>query len=192
MCGGIANLCAKNKIQAALYQCGRLAAYLVLAAVFGYLGERIQTALREHAWPIVIGYVVFGLILILSIRKFSIFSHMVAATGSKQHHFLAFGLGFSSLFLPCGWLHSVLLVCVALGSIQLAMAGILGFWIGSLPALVFAQWLRLKLHSRKPILSQLQKGVSVLLIGVSIFLIGTRINSQTKTSTENEKVHSCH
>ena len=146
MCGGILLMGAPKVLDNVGYHFGRLMGYLGLGGVAGYFGA---TLLQDYFK----GWIPWGLGALLSLlligvgifhfRGVSLLgSHWISSRlfkiflGRFQRSWLrSIFIGFSSVFLPCGWLYGFVLLAVA--SKSPVQGGIIlsSFWLGTVPAL---------------------------------------------------------
>lgn len=166
----------------AAYQGGRLLGYLGLGTVAGLLGAGLDAAggalLGLHR---VAALLTGGALVVMAIASLwprhglglrgSASGERLVALGTAPtkvplvRRWLAARLrgggpmgaaavGLGSALLPCGWLWSYVLVAAATGAVLPAVAVMLAFWAGGLPALLFvgaaAAWLRPRLGRHAP------------------------------------------
>jgi sulfite exporter TauE/SafE len=155
MCGVLVaalGLCRRGSLPQALYQAGRIAAYALLGYGAGWLGyAAARGALRQAGSVLLFGGDV--LVILLGLATAAAFGRLDAlavripgmsrALGSAARllgrfppSLSALPLGFAFGFLPCGLLYSVLLTAGLTGSPSRGGIVMLGFGLGTAPALV--------------------------------------------------------
>lgn len=187
MCGGLSLAFNKTPKANIFYQVGRLAGYLVLTMLAITIGDKIQSYLQtDHL--ILLASLAMGLTLIaIGIKTIypqfltkvlisNKFSKWIINKGlklkSSNQYFNSLLMGSLSIFLPCGFLYSVILVIAVFGNPLLGAISIFTFWLGTTPALVFTpqilQRFILPIKKRAPVLS------SSFLIFIGLLTISTR------------------
>jgi len=170
MCGGLVSAAARSGGGQLMYHVGRLAGYVALGAVSGWLGGRTVARLPEWgstavAWAVGLSFVWIG---VAGWRKgswhFAVPGSAAAGrwitrltSGRASGHgpaaspdpiaaycaevFYAGAVGLLSIFLPCGWLYGFVLASLStMDPIEGALL-MTAFWAGTLPALVVSRWL---------------------------------------------------
>ncbi len=199
MCGTFSLICSQSKNGRVYYQIGRVLGYLVIGGLIGFFGK-----VFIHDYQGVISHIgFFGLVLFflyMSIKvyfgkefkfqfNFKMFpylqkSYQAAVRGNKS-----FLIGLFSVFLPCGLLYMVFTAALLTSSWWLGMLSIFSFWLGTLPALVFAPHLIKKYLA--PMAQKAPKMSGVIIFILLIFSITTRYQSVFREGTTDE-VQSCH
>ena len=176
----------------AAYHFGRLGTYLVLGAIAGGLGGALDLAGRA-AGIARVSAVVAGLLLVawgassLVARQRLVRLRRSAPTrlGALLGRVLARSarlpplprgllLGFSTTLVPCGWLYAFVATAAGTGSVPSALAVMLAFWTGTLPALVGASLGLGQLFAR---LGERARAVSaVLIVASGVLLLGLRLD----------------
>jgi sulfite exporter TauE/SafE len=156
----------------ALYNGGRLLAYLLLGAVAGLLGGAVTAAGEQAgvqrgamlvAGALMVGWAVAALAARrgVSLAQLPVPAGWQRALGRVLHHASAQPVGVRALLtgllttlLPCGWLYVFVATAGGTGSVAGGMALMALFWLGTVPALlavgVGAQRLLLPLRRRFP------------------------------------------
>jgi sulfite exporter TauE/SafE len=164
MCGPLSLLASNGKQSSWFYQTGRLTGYLSIGTILSFVG---QAALKTLLVKIGLGFWYFlALVIAIGIIYFLVskinfntpkfienISKQITlhALSQRNQSRKAFLIGLSSVFLPCGILYLALISLVALNGPLLAFAGIVFFWLGTLPLLHFGlPWVR-HIISRSPI-----------------------------------------
>ena len=155
MCGGLVVSVCDSKLKLWLYQLGRLLGYLVLGVLAWFFGKHFfhQTQMKWLMW----GSAFFiSLILILQgvavirgrqphlpgLASFGVFFRKIFGIlgfqFKRESSLSSFLVGLFSIFLPCGWLYSVVLVLTSVAqNLFYTLMMMLFFWLGTLPALNF-------------------------------------------------------
>ncbi len=152
MCGPLVMASAKTKVQIASYQIGRLLGYSLLALIATLLGQGL---LQLAPYFSLVGTILIALLFItFGIRswqnKGSDFQAPLWLQRFLQNiwrvHFnlktwpflKSFLTGMLSLLLPCGLLYSALFGLILITNPSNLWLGLFAFWLGTLPAMVFA------------------------------------------------------
>jgi sulfite exporter TauE/SafE len=174
----------------AVYSGGRLVAYLLLGLAAGAIGAALDLAGAlagvQRVAAVVAGVVMvaWGVIALLRIRGFKIFTHSnapllagwsrraFAFVGERPPLVRAASVGLLSGVLPCGWLWAFLVTAAGTGSSLSGAAVMAAFWLGTVPALVAvglgAQLIGAPLRRHVPALT------AVLLVALGVFAILAR------------------
>ena len=165
MCGGLVFATVRSKKDAWTYHFARLAGYLLLGGVAGWLGAQIFSQKLGPWLPWLASLMVVFTLGSLGLRAiqgktlhFSLpaflrapFSKLFGASTSPAT------LGLLTAFLPCGWLYGFVLGAVATQSLERGAAFLFVFWLGTLPALVlgpvFVQSFLKPISNKRPWLS---------------------------------------
>ncbi|PIK15415.1 sulfite exporter TauE/SafE family protein [Halobacteriovorax sp. JY17] len=160
MCGGLVMTVGKGAKSNAAYQFGRLSAYLFMAFIAMLTSTLIQKTGITHYIPL-LGGVFLGLLFVfwgaqsirgkkfevklpLFITKFYQILFSKFNTKDRSQTLRGFSIGALSLMLPCGFLYGVLITLMTFQSPLVGFLGVIGFWLGTLPAMVFAPGLMMK------------------------------------------------
>ncbi len=156
MCGGLVSASTKNIKQNFTYQIGRLLAYMSLALILSVLsiGARKMVLPKELSLYFFISFGLFFIYLgfknYLGKTTLKLPPKLLKGLSQLQTFFFRFGfkvkspllkpflLGAFSIFLPCGFLYLIVFAMLGLQNLSLAVIGIMGFWLGTLPALVLS------------------------------------------------------
>ena len=159
MCGPFAIIATNGtagstRVRTAAYHTGRLFVYGTLGLGAGFFGAELNSSGNSIGIPQLAATITgtlmtfWGLLALLqllglikpsshsfaSLQKLTAKFHRVIATWNPSLR--AFGIGFLTSFLPCGWLYAFVITASGLGHpLQGAMAMVV-FWVGTLPALV--------------------------------------------------------
>jgi len=189
MCGAFASvqgLRGKRVVGSLAYQVGRLLTYSALAALAGLFGESL---VRTGTWlqlqwvtAIMMGLVLVGVGLSWSFNWTPLASsrHLQALTRSIVAASREGGaitgpllLGASSTLLPCGFLYGFALAALATGSLLGASATMLGFWLGTAPALIATSLVASV--AGMGLMRYAKRGLGVVMILLGLFGIAGRL-----------------
>jgi sulfite exporter TauE/SafE len=176
----------------AAYHAGRLGTYFALGAIAGGLGGALDLAGRAAGIARVSAVVAGVLLVVWGASSLVARQHLVrlrrsspARLGAMLGTVLAriaqlpplpraLLLGFSTTLVPCGWLYAFVATAAGTGSVPSALAVMLAFWMGTLPALVGASLGLRRLFAK---LGERGRAVSAVLIVVSgVLLLGLRLD----------------
>lgn len=187
MCGGLVMASSQNFLGVTLYQVGRLLGYLLLALIASLIGHQLT---QFGPWVALIGPLFLGGLFIYwgiqtwrerpmeirtpeLIRKFIgklwAFSFKLKAKGLSRSFFT----GALSLFLPCGLLYGVLFGLMILNRPDQLVLGMFIFWLGTLPAMLFAPQAINRLI--RPLTQASPKFLSLIFIGLGLGTIVYRM-----------------
>lgn len=178
MCGGLALAVNKGKKDAFLYNGGRLLGYLSLVVLFAIFGASLNSlevkeqmamwgGLLLGAFFLLLGYLgwqgkEFKMKLPFMEKLYSKFFRKSLNLGAGK----SFGVGYSSIFLPCALSYTFIIGSLSVGNPVKAAALVLFFWLGTLPAMVYGPaWTRAFLN-RAGISSQRTQAALFLIVGV--------------------------
>lgn len=212
MCGGF--VCAYSAgarggdaVRAhALYNGGRLLAYLSLGALAGVVGATVtQLGIlagvgQAAAILAALLMIAWGVANLLAIRGFHAgplrapvgwmrFSgRILGAVQSQPVAIRALLTGLLTTLIPCGWLYVFVVAAGGTGSVVRSMLMMAVFWVGTVPALLVVGVSIQKAAGRFGRHMPLISAVAVLLIG--LVTLGNRIHSMAQGANGNS--HSAH
>ncbi len=157
MCGGLMLVATGTRLNSQIaYHLSRLFAYLSIGALAGYLGKQIFS--DSLLIPFQIFFSTIFLLLLVSLALSYFFGwgildklKLTNATGLISEFGMKLGfkfgktdgsilraslVGFFTVFLPCGWLYSFVLLSVATHSVIYGALTLTVFWLGTIPALM--------------------------------------------------------
>jgi sulfite exporter TauE/SafE len=193
MCGGLVLACAPTAKSNITYQLGRLTSYSLLGLFGGFLGTFLIIGKNPTYLTILPTIFIGGLFVYWGIKTWrgksatlavpklfnklakSIMGKAVtnaAGPGSMTSSYL---VGLVSILLPCGFLYSVVIAMAAFQDPMIGMMGMMGFWVGTVPAMSFAPGIIRKFL--RPIALKLPKISSIALISIGLFTITQRAYS---------------
>jgi sulfite exporter TauE/SafE len=160
MCGPLALAFGGSARTTGIYQCARIGAYALVGAILGGTGQllgsdRIHTPAATVAIVLAVGLVLLAVAGERSIRLpfvDRVMSRLHRASQRTAPGTRAGLLGAATPLLPCGLLWSTYLAAGVAGSTFAGMQVMLGFALGAVPLLAFAQlqtrWLARKFSPR--------------------------------------------
>ncbi len=181
MCGVIMISAGRTPGAVARYHAGRLAGYLVLGALAGWVGKSVF----NPAWFSWVAWIATGamalVFVIMAIRMWGgklPHLNLVSPAVSRFLFRLAQGrpllVGLATAALPCGWLHGFVLGAAATRSPVSGALFLLAFWLGTLPALTsFSMLLR---HPRFPKFRAWPRTSAALLIVAAMLSLSLRMS----------------
>ena len=189
MCGGLVMTVGRDFKSNSSYQLGRLSAYLIMATIAMFTSTLIQNTGIGQYVPL-IGGVFIGLLFTfwglqtIRGRKFEVklprfFTRLYQilfsrfSKNNKSKLLKGYSIGALSLMLPCGFLYAVVITLMTFQSPLVGFLGVIGFWIGTLPAMVFAPSLINQII--KPIANYAPKFSGALLIVLGLSTVSYRL-----------------
>ena len=236
MCGGFAALaekstlkqinntsCSKSiiagKFSSLLYNLGRLFTYLILGALVGVVGEKVNELLTELniSWiatyliGILLAFVVLSLIFSsfesLS-NKIPFFSTLVNSLNNKVKNLISFSLkqnkykyigpfllGAATTLLPCGWLYANLSIALAQTNFTNSILVMFVFWLGTLPAMFSVSFVFDFLGTTFKRLIPKFTAVSIILAAIysySLHVSANNLKIEKKESVNHSSHKHCH
>jgi sulfite exporter TauE/SafE len=126
------------------YNAGRLSTYMLLGALFGLLGRRLQMAGWQQWFSIVLGVVILLWWIATSISKRKAFAiPFFQESVTRLNLFLwkradstgFYLLGMANGLLPCGMVYMAVAAALSTGTISMSILFMLFFGAGTLPAM---------------------------------------------------------
>jgi sulfite exporter TauE/SafE len=210
MCGAFACFCSAGandragawRAQAA-YHAGRLVSYVVLGAVAGAIGARLDqlgaAAGVPRAAAILAGVlmVVWGGLTATRARsggaRFSAplpLARALRAVRELPHGPRAFAIGLLTTWLPCGWLYAFVAGAAGTGTTAGGAAFMAAFWAGTVPALgVLALVARGALD---PLRRRVPALMAALLVVLGLLTLTGRIGAPVANAGAARTTHACH
>jgi len=154
MCGGLVTASTRDKKGVVLYQLGRLFGYSLLGIFAGTIGNIL--ALQKGS-PILtllpaitlgVMFIVWGMGALRGTRVEipmpgiyhraykNVWSTVMGSSGSSPYR--PMGVGFFSIFLPCGLLYGIVIVAAAFQDPVKGALAMFFFWLGTVPAMGLA------------------------------------------------------
>lgn len=177
MCGPLVTMCASKNSQSLVYHIGRLLGYLLLVTLLHFFGNLIfKTTQSTLGWfstiTISLTFIITGIGLFKSLPVKVLYQRMWRFAFKFNEEHRAFLVGLLSVFLPCGLLYTVLISFVAIAPLPEALLATTLFWSGTLPALVFAQKLFLKVIN--PLVKKIPRLCGILLVSLGLIVLSIR------------------
>ena len=146
MCGPLVLIARRSGAACAAYHASRIAVYVVLGAIAGWMGAAIDDAAWRGSVAMAAGLLLIGQALGLrggragrqvGLWMAGLTVGLSAWPRAVMTHALARSavLGVINGLLPCGLLYAALIAAVGFGSVPAAMGFMAGFGAGALPAL---------------------------------------------------------
>ncbi len=163
------------------YHGGRLATYLALAAAAGLAGEGLRELAAMVDLQRGLAVAMGGALVAIGVAWLllpagapgplgkgwaRLSGKLLAVAGGSGGVTGPWLLGMSSTLLPCGLLYAFVLAAAATGSLGGSVATMMGFWLGTVPALAATGWLARRVgqgplrHSRRVV------GALLIVLGV--------------------------
>lgn len=193
MCGPIAmmlpvdrNNQAKKVLQLCTYHIGRLLAYASLGLLFGLLGKGFFLAGMQQQLSIIVGVLMIAFTLIperkLANYNFSkpiykLISKVKSALGKqfKKKSYSSFlTIGLLNGYLPCGMVYVALFGALAMANVQMGMAYMLLFGLGTVPMMSLVVMLSNLLSN--PMRNSIQKLIPIFTIVIGMLFILRGLN----------------
>lgn len=193
MCGGLVLACSPNAKSNMTYQLGRLVSYSILGVFGGFLGTFLIIG-KDPTYLSLVPTIFIGSLFVywgiktwkgksasLPVPKlFNKISKTImgkaVSNGATQGSVLSsFLVGLVSILLPCGFLYSVVIAMAAFQDPMIGMMGMMGFWLGTVPAMSFAPGIIRKFL--RPLALKLPKISSIILISIGLLTISQRAYS---------------
>ena len=169
MCGGFAMACATGRDRGLAWHVGRLSTYAFLGAIAGAFGAVIPGPAWVAAAVSAALMVWFALVLGGVVREPPLrvpgVQRLATRAAAESGTPWRFVFGVSTGFLPCGLVYAALAIPVASGSSLIGAACMVGFGLGTVPALA-AVTLGLRGLAFRSILVRRALAVGVLLAGL--------------------------
>ncbi len=188
MCSPIVFNVAKSPAQNFRYQWGRLTGYLFLGATSGLLINLININGNNKALNLIMAILIGMTLLILGIFRLTYFKsksfhldipfvHKVYKKlfqFSQKHEKLGpFLIGLATIFLPCGFLYSIVLAAGATSSPSMGAISLFFFWLGTLPAMSFGLEVIRKLF--RPLKEKRPNTSAIFLMALGVLTISFRL-----------------
>ncbi|MCU0355144.1 MAG: sulfite exporter TauE/SafE family protein [Cytophagales bacterium] len=197
MCGPIAlALPARNRLNAVLYNLGRISTYAALGALFGLFGRGLYLAGLQQYLSVAAGVCILLVLLVPRMRlpfmeRFTVWIRQKFTPFFRQKN--AFGMymiGVLNGLLPCGMVYVALVGAVAMSGLGEGAAYMALFGLGTLPmmlAVSFSKKLikprfKLQINRLMPVLA-LCIGALFIVRGLNLGIPGLspKVEAQTKT-----------
>lgn len=218
MCGGLQTLLNRpqairtpleNQCHLVAINLGRVALYSLAGAIFGFIGAELGTQLNVPGWSVVLRQltavmiIIVGLQLLLKIERPLVFLEKAGYSlwvriqpllhrPSPASYSQSFRRGLLWGFLPCGLVYSVLTIATVSGSAAGDLLTMLGFGLGTLPALLLTGFVLWKFKQVLQ-LSLVRRGGGVFLILVGVFILAPTVlkhgNHNDMQTTDTSHVH---
>jgi sulfite exporter TauE/SafE len=187
MCGGLVLACAPNTKSNITYQLGRLSSYSLLGLFGGFLGTFLIIGKAPSYLSILPAIFIGALFVYWGIKTWrgktatlkvpkvfnkltkTIMGKALTNSAGQGSIFSSYLVGLVSILLPCGFLYSVVIAMAAFQDPMIGMMGMMGFWVGTVPAMSFAPGIIRKFL--RPLALKMPKISSIVLICLGLFTI---------------------
>ncbi len=194
----------QRAVRLSAYHLGRLATYLFLGSLVAVFTLTFQLAVGDFARSHWIGWGVGMILIVMGMMR--LFESIGNATTPVTHSawvlnwtrsivalrkryasgpawLSSFLWGFSSTFLPCGWLYVFVLASAAAPSSTMTIAMMVAFWVGTLPLLTAAAWSWSMAGPRWRFLVQPLAAACIIAFGFYTLLHRSQVDLSTMTTT---------
>lgn len=189
MCGGLTLAASsQSKSGIAFYQLGRLISYASLGLLSGQIGSYLKIESMPKPLFLILSstlglfFIYWGIsiwrkknleITIPSFAKQKIDKGWKVFFRMENGASRSLGLGFFSIFLPCGFLYGAVVTVALLQNPLISAMAMMGFWLGTVPSLVIAPSLIQKFLS--PLIKKIPRLTSIMLISFGLLTIVFRV-----------------
>jgi sulfite exporter TauE/SafE len=210
MCGGLQALLNKpqairtpleNQYHLVAMNLGRVMLYSLAGAVFGFVGAEVGVQLNVPGWSVVlrqlmaIMIIIVGLQLLLQVNRPLAFLEKAGYrlwqriqpflnSNAPVNYLQSFRRGMLWGFLPCGLVYSVIAIALLSGSATGGLLTMLGFGVGTLPALLLTGFVLWKFKQVLQ-LALVRRGGGVFLILVGILILSPSVLNHTNHGGKN-------
>lgn len=187
MCGPLVVALTKDSKSNWKYQVGRLLGYMSVSFLLFTIGLSLKATIQStfiiSATAIFMGslLIFYGFKILLE-RKIAF--HVPASIGRftggiyrATQPFVGRSeilFGFSSIFLPCGFLYGVVLITLMTQNPQVVFLSVILFWLGTLPSLILAPKLFFRIMN--PLKQKAPIVCALILMSLGLITIFVRIN----------------
>ena len=197
----------QRAVRLSAYHFGRLATYLLMGMLVAAFTFTFQLAAGDFAQSHWIGWGV-GMILIVMgmVRLFESIGNATkpvthsawvlnwtrSIVGLRKRYasgpawLSSFLWGFSSTFLPCGWLYIFVLASAAAPSPIMTVAMMVAFWVGTLPLLTAAAWSWSMVGPRWRFLIQPLAAICIIAFGFYTLMHRSQVDLSSITATPSK------
>jgi sulfite exporter TauE/SafE len=193
-----------NPLYQFAYHIGKILSYVLIGILFGAMGQTFNLFLSQQKLSIAIGvsfilFFLFGKIKstsfsssltskILTVTRF--FSQLVEGKSILKMFFTGIGNG----FLPCGFVYAAAVASIATGKILDSALFMIGFGIGTIPALTSViYFFRLLPEKAKSLFNGIYNYL-LIIVGILLILRGLNLGIpyiSPAYDIETEEVHGC-
>ncbi len=205
MCGGLVTASCHNKNDIFAYQIGRVVSYLFLGLLGGTFGKLLNIKSQSTVLTILPSIIIGCIFIYWGIKSFighpeymktpTVLNRTYQKLWRKfvlnnKHKSKSYIVGMLSIFLPCGLLYGIVLGTMATQAPLSALIGMFFFWLGTLPAMVFAPGFIQKILN--PFKLKKPKIYALCLVLIGLTTIGHRATKQYYSSHNKHQENSCH
>ena len=197
----------QRAVRLSAYHLGRLATYLLMGILVAAFTLTFQIAAGDFARSQWIGWGVGMILIVMGMVR--LFESIGNATKPVTHSawvlnwtrsivslrkryasgpawLSSFLWGFSSTFLPCGWLYVFVLASAAAPSPTMTVAMMVAFWVGTLPLLTAAAWSWSMVGPRWRFLIQPLAAICILAFGFYTLMHRSQIDLSSIATTPHK------
>ena len=197
----------QRAVRLSAYHLGRLATYLLMGILVAAFTLTFQHAAGNFAQSHWIGWGVGMILIVMGMVR--LFESIGNATKPVTHSvwvlnwtrsivafrkryasgpawLSSFLWGFSSTFLPCGWLYIFVLASAAAPSPTMTVAMMVAFWVGTLPLLTAAAWSWSMAGHRWRFLIQPLAAICIVAFGFYTLMHRSQVDLNSITATPSK------
>ena len=197
----------QRAVRLSAYHLGRLATYLLMGMLVAAFTFTFQLAAGDFARSHWIGWSVGMILIVMGMVR--LFESIGNATKPVTHSawvlnwtrsivalrkryasgpvwLSSFLWGFSSTFLPCGWLYIFVLASAAAPSPTMTVAMMVAFWVGTLPLLTAAAWSWSMVGPRWRFLIQPLAAICIITFGAYTLMHRSQVDLSSITATPSK------
>lgn len=187
-----------------VYHIGKIISYVLIGILFGGVGQTFHLFLSQQKLSILVGisFILFFVWNKINIRSLSstfsskilpltrFFSLLIQEKSALKMLFTGIGNG----FLPCGFVYAAAAASIATGHVSDSILFMIGFGIGTIPALTSVIYFYRFLSEKAKIFFNHIYTYLLVIVGILLILRGLNLGIpyiSPAYDTEKEEVHSC-
>lgn len=206
MCGPLVSGLSmqRNGFRHLIYHLGRTLSYILIGVFFAIFGRTLHVFVSQQALSCIVGAMMILYFLIYRYGGRSLPEGAFRLPSQVSRYFMQFHasssplkyfvLGIGNGFLPCGLVYTAAIAAAAYGHIYLSVGFMIGFGIGTSPALTAVVLGLHQLSSRYSIQWLSRAQYMSLILGIILLIRGLGLGIpylSPKYNTETEQVGSC-
>lgn len=186
------------------YHIGKILSYVLIGIVFGALGQTFNLFLSQQKLSIAVGLSFILFFILGKLKRFnlssSISSKILPLTRffsqlvEEKSMLKLFLTGIGNGFLPCGFVYAAAAASIATGQVTDSILFMIGFGLGTIPALTSVIYFFRYLPAKIKTLFQSIYTYLILIIGILLILRGLNLGIpyiSPAYNAETEEVHGC-